>query len=142
MAATGLDVFDRTLQITNIWLNDIQESLGPDEQRAWRVLGAVLHGLRDRFPSDLSAHLGAQLPLLIRGLYYDQYRPSAPATRWRSMDEFAAAIDERLSGARPTDRADAVRAVFRVLKKHVDRGQIEKLQDALPGPIRDAWIEA
>ena len=58
------------------------------------------------------------------------------------MDEFAAVIDERLAGAPPTDRRDAIRAVFRVLKKHVDRGQIEKLQDALPGPIRDTWIDA
>lgn len=66
MSATGLDVFDRTLQTTNIWLDDIMAGLGPDRHLAWHVLGAVLHALRDRLPLDQAAHLGAQLPLLVR----------------------------------------------------------------------------
>ena len=48
MSATGLDVFDQTLQITNIWLDEIMAKLGPDRQVAWHALGAVLHALRDR----------------------------------------------------------------------------------------------
>lgn len=59
MAATGLEVFDRTLQTTNTWLNEIGERIGPDRQLAWHVLGAVLHALRDRVPLDLAAHVGA-----------------------------------------------------------------------------------
>jgi hypothetical protein len=47
MSATGLDVFDKTLQTTNIWLDEIMAKLGPDRQVAWHVLGAVLHALRD-----------------------------------------------------------------------------------------------
>src|SRR5262245_36403346 len=72
MRASGLDVFDRTLQTTHVWLNELMDSLGSDRQAAWHVLGAVLHALRDRLPPGLAAHLGAQLPLLVRGLYYDQ----------------------------------------------------------------------
>ena len=48
MAATGLDVFDKTLQTTNIWLDEIMEVIGPDRQVAWHTLGAVLRPLRDR----------------------------------------------------------------------------------------------
>ncbi|TMJ79725.1 MAG: DUF2267 domain-containing protein, partial [Alphaproteobacteria bacterium] len=48
MSATGLDVFDKTLQTTNIWLDEIMGKLGPDRQVAWHVLSAVLHALRDR----------------------------------------------------------------------------------------------
>src|SRR2546423_5270300 len=59
MSATGLDVFDRTLQITNIWLDEIMETLGPDRQVAWHALGAVLRALRDRLPLGLAVHLGA-----------------------------------------------------------------------------------
>ena len=63
MSATGLDVFDKTLQTTHIWLNDITEVIGPDKQVAWHVLGAVLRTLRDRVPLQVAAHLGAELPL-------------------------------------------------------------------------------
>ena len=59
MSATGLDVFDKTLQTTHIWLNDITEVIGPDKQVAWHVLGAVLRTLRDRVPLQVAAHLGA-----------------------------------------------------------------------------------
>ena len=62
MSATGLDVFDKTLQTTNIWLDEIMATLGPDRQVAWHVLGAVLHALRDRLQIGLAVHLGAQLP--------------------------------------------------------------------------------
>jgi uncharacterized protein (DUF2267 family) len=71
MSATGLEVFDRTLQTTNTWLGEIMETLGPDRQIAWHALGAVLRTVRDRIPLGLglAPHLGAQLPLLVRGAY-------------------------------------------------------------------------
>jgi len=79
MTATGLDVFDKTLQITNTWLDEIMSELGPDRHFAWHALGGVLRPLRDRLPADLAAHLGAQLPLLVRGLYYDQMESGGEA---------------------------------------------------------------
>ena len=78
MSATGLEVLDRSLQTTNVWLKEIMQSeaVGPDRQVAWRVLGAVLHILRDRLSVNQVAHLGAELPIVIRGLYYDQWHPA------------------------------------------------------------------
>src|SRR5687768_17169423 len=75
MSATGLAVFDKTLQTSNIWLDEICSMIGPDRKVAWKVLSVVLHKLRDRLPVELAAHLGAELPLLIRGVYYDQFEP-------------------------------------------------------------------
>ncbi|MFL5268204.1 MAG: DUF2267 domain-containing protein [Stellaceae bacterium] len=63
MSATGLEAFDKTLQTTNVWLDEIVKELGPDRQVAWHGLGAVLRALRDRLPVDEAAHLGAQLPV-------------------------------------------------------------------------------
>src|SRR5215204_2623125 len=85
MSATGLDVFDKTLQTTNTWLDEIMAKIGPDRQLAWHVLGSVLRTLRDRIPLGLAAHLGAQLPILVRGVYYDQWRPSEQPLKWRSL---------------------------------------------------------
>jgi uncharacterized protein (DUF2267 family) len=82
MSATGLDVFDKTLQTTNIWLDEIAATLGSDRQVAWKVLSVVLHKLRDRLPVELSAHLSAELPLLVRGVYYDQFEPAKQPTDW------------------------------------------------------------
>ena len=139
MSATGLDVFDKTLQTTNIWLNEIMAVIGPDRQVAWKVLSVVLHKLRDRLPVELAAHLGAELPLLVRGVYYDQFQPAKQPSDCRTLDEFYAEVSEWLQDTRPVDSRDAVRAVFATLSRHVPAGQIEKVRGALPKPIRSSW---
>jgi len=142
MSAQGLDVFDKTLQTTHIWLNEIGTQLIPDRQLAWRVLGVVLRNLRDQLPVELSAHLGAELPLLIRGAYYDQFRPAAQPLRDRDLELFVERIAAELQDSRPVDPREAARAVFATLSRHVARGQIGKIQDALPQRLRDFWQSA
>jgi uncharacterized protein (DUF2267 family) len=139
MSATGLDVFDKTLQTTNIWLNEISERIGPDRQLAWKVLSTVLHKLRDRLPIEVAAHLGSQLPLLIRGVYYDQFQPGQLPADCRSYEEFCAEVGEWLSDTRPIDPDQAIRAVFLVLDRHVSEGQLTKVRHTLPKTIRMAW---
>jgi uncharacterized protein (DUF2267 family) len=141
MSATGLDVFDKTLQTTHIWLNEITEAIGPDKQVAWHVLGAVLRTLRDRVPLQVAVHLGAELPLLVRGLYYDQWRASDQPERYRTRDEFLGRVAEQLRATRPIDPADATRAVFGVLNRHVPEGQLRKVREALPEDVRALWSE-
>jgi uncharacterized protein (DUF2267 family) len=141
MSATGLDVFDKTLQTTNIWLDEIMTAIGPDRQVAWKVLSVVLHKLRDRMPVELSAHLGAELPLLVRGVYYDQYQPARQPTEWE-LDEFVEEVSEWLSDIRPVNPREAVQTVFAVLSRHIPRGQIDNVQQALPQDIRALWIAA
>jgi uncharacterized protein (DUF2267 family) len=139
MSATGLDVFDKTLQTTNIWLDEIMAEVGPDRQTAWHVLGVVLRTLRDRVPLGLVAHLGAQLPLLVRGNYYDQYSPFRGPTELRTEQEFLDSIQQQLGDIRPVNPRNAATSVFGVLSRHVPRGQIEKVRDALPGEIQQLW---
>lgn len=136
MSATGLDVIDRSLHTTHIWLDEIMEELGPDRQFAWHVLGAVLRCLRDRLTPDLAAHLGAQLPLLVRGTYYDRYRPSKTPEKVRSLDEFLPKIADELSMTRPVNAEDALRVVCRVLDRHIEAGQAHKVWESLPEDIR------
>src|SRR3954469_22703320 len=103
MSATGLDVFDKTLQTAHIWLNEVFDVIGPDKQVAWHVLGAVLRTLRDRVPLQVAVHLGAELPLLVRGTYYDQWRPSDQPERYRPLDEFLGRVAEQFGPIRPID---------------------------------------
>jgi uncharacterized protein (DUF2267 family) len=139
MSATGLEVFDKTLQTTNIWLDEIMAEIGPDRRVAWKVLSVVLHKLRDRLPVDLSAHLGAQLPLLVRGVYYDQYRPSAQPTGAKTLDAFVEDVSDWLADTRQVDPKAAIDAVFGVLSRHVPQGQLTKVRQALPEGLRSAW---
>jgi|SRR5690606_10521418 len=142
MSTNGLPVFDKTLQTTHIWLDEIMDRLGPDRQVAWKVLSTVLHKLRDRLPVDAAAHLGAQLPLLVRGVYYDQYQPAGQPSECRTREEFVAEVAEWLSDTRPVDPEAAIAAVFDVLSRHLDAGQIEKTRCILPEPIRRMWLPA
>ncbi|WP_274423346.1 DUF2267 domain-containing protein [Chelativorans sp. YIM 93263] len=142
MTATGLDVLDKTVQTTNIWLNEIMADHGDDRQVAWHILGAVLHALRDRLPADLSAHLGAELPLLIRGLYYDQYEPSKQPDVTRTLDAFLERVKEGLTSTRPVDSVEATRSVFHVIAHRIDLGQSAKVRDALPKDIQALWPES
>ena len=139
MSATGLDVFDKTLQTANHWLNEIMETIGPDRKLAWKALSVVLHKIRDRVPVELAAHLGAELPLLVRGVYYDQFEPAKQPTAWRNLQEFSDEVAERLSDARPVNVREAIQAVFATLSRNVPSGQIRKIQEALPKDIRAAW---
>jgi uncharacterized protein (DUF2267 family) len=141
MSATGLDVFDKTLHTTNTWLGEIMDDLGPDRQVAWHALSAVLRALRDRIPLDLAAHVGAELPLLVRGVYYDQWRPAEQPERYRSLEEFLRRLVDNLGPIRAVNSHDAARSVFRVLHRHLPEGQIDKVRGALPEEIRAIWPE-
>ena len=79
MSQTGYAAFDTTVDKTNQVLKDIEEAYGwPKERRqqSYDALRVVLHALRDRLPVQEAADLGAQLPMLIRGLYYEGWDPS------------------------------------------------------------------
>jgi len=142
MSANGLEVFDKTIHTTNIWLKEIGQGIGPDRQLAWKVLSVVLHKLRDRLPVEIAAHLGAQLPILVRGVYYDQYQPARQPGDCRDFTQFCEEVGEWLSDARPVDPRAATVAVFRTLSRHLPRGQLDIVRGSLPRSIREVWEAA
>ena len=140
MSATGLQVFDKTVQTTNAWLKEITEATGLDRRRAYHVLTAVLHALRDRLTVDEVAQLGAQLPILVRGLYYDRWHhPAGKPDRLRHKEEFLATVTAELDDIGPIDPEDATRAVFAVLERHIAPGEIEDVKAMLPTHLRELW---
>jgi uncharacterized protein (DUF2267 family) len=140
MSATGLSVFDSTIEKTNIWLNEIMDGLGWQErQRAYHALSAVLHALRDRLTIPEAADLGAQLPLLVRGLYYEGWHPSGKPVKERKKEEFVAHIAQAFRDAPDVDPEDVTRAVFRVLARHVTAGEIDEVKQMLPAELRELW---
>lgn len=141
MGSVRPPVFAKTVQTADIWLHELCNALGPDRAFAWKVLSTVLHKLRDRLPLTLAAHLGAQLPLLIRGVYYDQFEPKK-LPQACSCRAFVDEVDEWLADTRPIEPQDAIAAVFALLSRHIPAGQIAKVQDALPEELRAFWRAA
>lgn len=139
MAVSTVNVFEHTIELTHRWLNDLMEQLGwQDKQRAYVALRAVLHALRDRLTVEGASHLAAQLPMLIRGFYYEGYHPAGKPEADRSKADFL----RRVAGeCQAEDEADGhiTRAVFAVLTRHITPGEVEKIKGALPPAIRTLW---
>ena len=141
MTQTSLAAFDSTLQTTNIWLNDALERLGwQDHHRAYHALRAVLHALRDRLPVEQAAALAAQLPMLVRGFYYEGWHPHGKPVKERHKEEFLAHIAAAFRDDPDVYAERVTRAVFRVLAKHVSAGEIDSVKNCLPGGLRSLWL--
>jgi uncharacterized protein (DUF2267 family) len=139
---TGLDVFDTTVQESNLWLKDVMERIGTYERhRAYSTLRAVLHALRDRIGPANASHLGAQLPMLLRGLYYEGWRMTVAASKERREIEFLEHVTQELRQADLLEVERGVRAVFDVLSKRIERGEVIKLVGILPRELRELWPE-
>jgi uncharacterized protein (DUF2267 family) len=136
MTTTGLEAFDSTIQTTNVWLNEIGEEIGPDRQRCYQALRAVLFTLRDRLTVEEAAHLAAQLPLLVRGIYYEGYRPAGKPERIRSRAEFLDRIGAYLAQSSPLGADQAAHAVFKVLDHRITPEELDEVKQALPQEIR------
>jgi uncharacterized protein (DUF2267 family) len=140
MNRTGLTAFDSTIQKTNVWLHELMERLGLlDRHRAYLALRAVLHALRDRLPVEEAADLGAQLPLLVRGLYYEEWHPHGKPLKERKKEEFLAHIARAFQDGSQVNPERVARAVFQVLARHVTPGEIEDIKNSLPADIRALW---
>jgi uncharacterized protein (DUF2267 family) len=141
MSTTGLEIFDTTLQKTHTWLNEIMDELGWEDNRhrAYLALRTVLHGLRDHLPIEEATDLGAQLPMLVRGFYYEGWTLTDKPVRERHKDEFLAHITHAFRNDERIDPEKVVRAVFRVLSRRVTAGEIADVKHLLPAALRELW---
>jgi uncharacterized protein (DUF2267 family) len=141
MSATGLAVFDTTVQKTNRWLNDAMGVLDTkDKHKAYLAFRSTLHALRDRMTVEEVAQFAAQLPMLMRGFYYEGWDPTGKPLKLRTREEFLDRIAQELSGAAVgLDPEPLARAVFVVLEEHLSEGEIEDLKASLPDTIRELW---
>jgi uncharacterized protein (DUF2267 family) len=140
MTHSAIPAFDSTIQTTNIWLHDIQGRLGwAEPHRAYHALRAVLHALRDRLPVDQAAALAAQLPMLVRGFYYEGWHPHGKPVKERYKQEFLAHVAQAFQDDLTVEPEKVTRVVFGVLAEHVSCGEIEAVKRCLPAELRELW---
>lgn len=137
---SNFEPIERTVQKMFEWLKEIGQALGSeDKYRAYHALRSVLHHLRDRLSVDDSANLAAELPMLIRGLYYEGWQPSKVPLKIRHKDEFLDLIRQDFSQEPEVDAEKIARAVFSVLERHISEGEAKEILQSLPKQIREIF---
>lgn len=141
MTTTGFDSFDITVEQTNIWLKDLMDEIGTDDRhKAYLALRLVLHLLRDRLLVNEAVHLAAELPMLIRGLYFEGWDP-AKAPIKRDREAFISYVSKGFKNDPAIDPEAMISGVFSVISMHVSEGEVSDVRNSLPEPIRRLWPE-
>jgi uncharacterized protein (DUF2267 family) len=136
MSAQTAHLFDHAVSGAAAWIDELAEELGTENPReARRVLRAVLHGVRDRLQVNEAAQLAAQLPELVRGMYYEEWVPGRHSPR--HAQDFLAAVAHGAGLHGATEASFAVSATMRVLRRHVSAGEIDDVLVDMPSELRD-----
>jgi len=138
MSATGLDVFDTTIEKTNIILKDIENELdwGGRRNQSYLALRTILHAIRDRLPLNEAVHLGSQLPLLLKGVYYDGWRPEDKPIKMH-RDEFLLYIGNEFKFDTRVGLEEITKIVFNKLINHLDPAEANKILTSMPNDLAD-----
>lgn len=140
MATTGISTIDHAPQVVAEWLNELCDDLEwPEKPRAYLLMRETLHAVRDMLTVDEATDLAAQLPVLIRGIYFEGWDPSKTPIKERKKSDFLDRIGARFQKEPLDDPERAVAAVFDLLRRHVSFGEFEHVRDAMRKPIQDLW---
>ncbi|MBF9029953.1 DUF2267 domain-containing protein [Rhodobacterales bacterium HKCCE3408] len=138
MGQTGHAAVDQAPQVVAEWLNLLCDDLDWQEKgRAYLLLCETLQALRDYLNVDEAADLAAQLPLIIRGIYYTGWNPSRTPVHPRGKSDFIERVAGRFAKDPLEDPERAVVAVFDLLRRKVSPGEIGQVASALRASLRD-----
>jgi uncharacterized protein (DUF2267 family) len=141
MKPSGISTIDHAPQVVAEWLNLLQNDLGwGDRGKAYLLLRQTLHTLRDFLTVEEAADLAAQLPVLIRGIFYEGWVPSRCPVEPRSVDAFLDRVMKPFHDDPPIEPDVAVASVFSLLRRQISPGEFEQISKALRQSLRDLWI--
>ena len=127
------------VQQTQEWLKELRDNADlADEATALSVLRAVLHQLRDRLSVEEAVDFAAQLPTIVRGIYYEGWRPARAPQKVRTKRKFLDQVTLKLL-PHPIPPEPAVRNVFALITHHCDPGEIGDVVSQMPSELQDLW---
>lgn len=139
MAATGIPTLDHAPQVFAEWLNELCNDLGWQKPRAYFLLCETLHAIRDFLTVDEAADLAAQLPILVRGVFYEGWDPSRTPVKPRNKSDLLKRVESRFQKAPLEDPERAVAAVFDLLRRHISWDEFQQVKHAMRKPIQELW---
>ncbi|MEY8098929.1 DUF2267 domain-containing protein [Falsihalocynthiibacter sp. S25ZX9] len=140
MSAQGLEVIDHTVQLTHEWINELRDRLAWSSSRdALRLLRATMAQIRDHLQHEEAVQLSAQMPLLVRGMFFEGWNLAHTPLRDRKAEHFIAAIEAQVSEVQDWRGAQDIVAVFRTLNNRISEGEIRDVKAGLPKSICEMW---
>ena len=137
---TDITVFDTTEQQTLHWINSVAANMGStDMQRSYLILRAVLHATRDRLIPDEAVQFGAQLPMLVRGFYYEGWHPNNKPRKYRHKAQFLEEVHKKVPTLDNAQLERATTAVFETLESEMPGGELKQIRQSLPEELRELW---
>jgi uncharacterized protein (DUF2267 family) len=138
---THIRGLDHSVELTNIWLSELAVELGTeDRHEAYRVLRAFLHTLRDRLTVEEAAELAAQLPILVRGVFFQDWEPGRTPAGYRGRDEFLARFAGEAGLEGESTVSFAAEAALRTFRLHVSDGEVADILAVLPEDLRELLL--
>lgn len=138
MTTTHVAALERSIHATNAWLGDVAAELdGDDHQYAYRALRATMHVLRDRLPVEEASQLAAQLPDVLRGVFYEGWKPSATPARFHTRDQLLERVAREGAFRGRTEASFAFMSAMAVLRRRISAGEMEDVAAVLPADIAD-----
>lgn len=137
----NLKEFGASLETTREWIDDLMETLRTDnEPQACRALRITLHELREHMTNEEVADFSAQLPQLLRGVFFEGWRPTGKPVKRRSLTELLERLYEQSPDCENTEQVEVmVRDVFEFLCRHISAGEIRHIVTGLPKELRTLW---
>ncbi len=140
MITMGLGGFDASIQNANVWFDELMDEMGwKDRYKGYLALRKTLHALRDRLSIKRATRLGSELPMLIRGLYYEGWDPAGNPPRPMEKNEYLDAIRDYFNDDPNVDPERLTRAVFRMICKAVSPNETGSMENVLPEELREYW---
>ena len=131
--------FSHAAQQAHQWVAELADDLTWNENRAYHLLRCVLHALRDWLSQEEMLDLSAQLPVLIRGIYFEGWKPLDTPVWNRAKEDFLDRVRAAFTEDLPTDPELAVAAVFRLLDRHISHGEIVQVRNSMKKSLRELW---
>jgi uncharacterized protein (DUF2267 family) len=132
-----MHMFDRMTQQASQWVKEMMAELGTDDpDKALHALRAGLQAMRDRLSVEEAAQLSAQLPAVLRGIFFEGWEPTGKPLRIRHRSDFLALVRQRY-GRDDAAANDILRATMRVMERHISTGEISDIMLSLPNELVD-----
>ncbi|BCL17142.1 DUF2267 domain-containing protein [Micromonospora sagamiensis] len=134
MANEPNSVFESSLDKTNLILKDIEQAYGWSKERrnqSFAALRTVLHLLRDRMPVQESVEFSAQLPVMVRGVYFDGWDPSNVPVKL-NRDDFLYEVRQGFPYETDGGPERVVQVVLDTLRRHVTQGEWDDVRATMP----------
>jgi uncharacterized protein (DUF2267 family) len=138
MSQTSFGDLNHAAQQAQQWVKELARDLRWSEPSACRLLRCVLHTLRDWLSEAEMADLSAQLPVLVRGMYFEGWKPSA-AVHGRKKRDFVLSVRNSFGYDEDVDFDVAVNAVFMLLDRHISHGEIVQVRASMKKSLRQLW---